>query len=186
MGGPRKIHSKVSRPRHPWRLDRITEENKLLQEYGLKAKREIWRVQSQLKTFTNQAKKLIAATGAQAVLEKSQLLGRLARLGLVSQSAGLDDVLGLSITDFLNRRLQTLVSKKGLAKNPKQARQFVTHEHIIVGTKKITSPGYLVPVAEEQHISFVSNSSLANPDHPERAVKQSAPVKQKPEAEVAA
>ena len=40
----------------------------------------------------------------------------------------------------------------------KQARQFITHEHVAIGEKKITSPSYFVNVIEESKINFVVNS----------------------------
>ncbi len=52
----------------------------------------------------------------------------------------------------MERRLQSLVHRKGLAKSPKQARQLVVHGHIRVGGRRITSPSYLVPVEQEETI----------------------------------
>ncbi|MDO8661186.1 MAG: 30S ribosomal protein S4 [Candidatus Woesearchaeota archaeon] len=170
MGDPRKIRRKFSRPLQPWRTDRITSENKLVKEYGLKNKSEIWKAQSMLAAFTNKAKNLVAATGKQADTERVQLMTRLARIGLVQLGGGLDDVLGLNLQNVLNRRLQTIVLKKGLAKTPTQARQFIIHEHITIGNKKITAPGYIVNVSEEPHLAFVGTSVLIRPDHPARQI----------------
>ncbi len=174
MGDPRKIRRKFSRPLQPWRTDRITSENKLVKEYGLKNKREIWKAQSMLTAFTNKAKDLVAATGKQADTERVQLMTRLARIGLVQSGGGLDDVLGLNLQNILNRRLQTMVLKKGLAKTPTQARQFIVHEHITIGNKKITAPSYIVNVSEEPHLAFVSTSVLTNAAHPARQTKTDA------------
>lgn len=171
MGDPRKIRRKFSRPLQPWRTDRITAENKLVEEYGLKNKREIWKTQSMLTTFTTKAKDLVAATGKQADTERTQLMTRLARIGLVQAGGGLDDVLGLNLKNLLNRRLQTIVHKKGLAKTLAQARQFIVHEHIQIGNKTVTAPSYIVLVNEEPHLAFVSTSLLSKIDHPERQTK---------------
>jgi small subunit ribosomal protein S4 len=179
MGDPRKFKSKYSGPGHPWQRARLEEEGVLAREYGLATKRELWKVASKLKTFASQAKRLIALRTVQSEREKKQLLDRVARLGLLPAGAKLDDVLALTVKDLLNRRLQTVVLKKGLARTPRQARQFIVHEHILVGSKKVSAPSYLVPVSEENLVSFVSNSSLANPEHPERAIKP------KPSAEIA-
>ena len=43
-----------------------------------------------------------------------------------------------------------------------QAREFITHEHIAVGTRKITTPSYLVSVEEEPHIRLIHNIQLSN------------------------
>ncbi len=171
MGDPRRFKNKYSGPGHPWQRARIEEERILSKEYGLTTKRELWKINSKLKAFANQAKKLIALRTAQAEIEKKQLLGRVARYGLLPATAKLNDILALNIRDLLNRRLQTLVYKKGFARTPRQARQYIVHEHIIIGEKKISAPSYLVPVAEESIISFVANSSLSSPEHPERAFK---------------
>jgi small subunit ribosomal protein S4 len=179
MGDPRRFKSKYSGPGHPWQRARIEEERAVSKEYGLSTKRELWKAESKLKSFAAQAKKLIALRTAQAEIEKKQLVDRVARYGLLSSTAKLDDILGLTVRDLLNRRLQTIVYKKGFARSPRQARQFIVHEHILVGDKKVSAPSYLVPVADEARISFVSNSSLANAEHPERAFKP------KPAAEIA-
>lgn len=42
MGDPRKPRKKWSPPGHPWVKERLIEEMKLMGEYGLRNKREIW------------------------------------------------------------------------------------------------------------------------------------------------
>ena len=169
MGDPRKVRKKYSTPTHPWQKERIEEEIELLNSYGLKNKKEIWKTRTFLKKFTQQAKKLVAASGAQAELEKSQLLTRLASLGIIEDSAHLEDVLTISQKDLMERRLQTLVFKKNLSRSLKQARQFITHRHILINDQLITAPSYLVTKAEEAKISFISSSALNSIDHAERA-----------------
>lgn len=171
MGDPRKFKNKYSGPAHPWQGARIEEERIVVREYGMRTKRELWKVQSKLKSFAAQAKRLIALSTPQAKLETKQLLERLNRLGLLPLTASLDDVLALTLKNLLDRRLQTFVFKKGLARTPLQARQFIVHEHILVGKRQVCSPNYLVPVADETQISLIATSSLANPEHPERAFK---------------
>lgn len=168
MGDPRRIKSKYAGPRHPWNKARIEEEKQLKIDYGLKNKKEIYKTQSKLKNFTNQAKRLIAATGKQAELEKIQLINRLNKLGLVTKTAQLEDVLSLTVKDILDRRLQTVLHKKGHARTVKQARQFITHGHVIIKNKPITIPSYLVKSDEEPTIEFLEKSTLYNPEHPER------------------
>lgn len=168
MGDPKKLKKKYSRPEHPWRAERIEEEKKLTKEYGFKNKTEIWKMNSILRNFLSDAKRIAATRTAQSEKEKIQLLGRLKRLGLLPETASLDNVLELTLRDILERRLQTLVFRKGLARSVKQARQFIVHRHIMVGDKKITVPSYLVSKAEEALISFAPRSSLSDPDHPER------------------
>ena len=53
-----------------------------------------------------------------------------------------------------------------------QARQFITHNHIFINTRKLNVPGYMVLREEESKISFNPSSSLSNEEHPERALPQ--------------
>lgn len=172
MGSPRvHIKKKFERPSHPWQRLRIDEENELKRTYGFNKKEEIWRIESVLRNFRAQARKLIGTHTAQAEREKSQLLARLCRLGLVEQNAKIESVLGLSLRDIAERRLQTVLKKKGLANTVKQARQFITHGHVMVGDKKIRSPSHLILREEEGSIIFSANSPIANPSHPARMAK---------------
>jgi len=171
MGDPRTFKAKFQRPGHPWQAKRIEEERIIINEYGLKTKRELWKFTTRLKGFADQAKRLTALRTEQAQKEKKQLLARLSRIGILSTGAVLDDVLALNVKNLLDRRLQTLVYKKGLARTPTQARQYIVHGHIIVNNKKTTAPSYIVPISEEPQLAFVSNSTLANTEHPERTIK---------------
>ena len=168
MGDPKRHRKKYQKPHHPWNKTRIEEEKVLKQEYGFRKKHEVWKCQSILRSLTQQAKKSIAAQGAQAQKEKQLLVQRLHRLGLVQPSASIDDVLSITLKNILERRLQTIVLRKGLAKTIGQARQLIVHEHIIVNGKKITSPNYLVGRDEEATINYESHSPYYNADHPER------------------
>lgn len=179
MGDPRRNKAKYQRPSHPWNAARIEVEKVMLKEYGLKNKTELWKLLSKLKRFKDLAKKLIAATGDQADKERKQLMSKLNRLGLIRADSPLDDVLGLELKDILERRLQTLVFRKGLAKTVNQARQFITHKHVTIGSNIMSTPSYLVTTKEEPSIQFVPSSNLASVDHPERAQKE-APA-EKPE-----
>jgi small subunit ribosomal protein S4 len=170
MGDPRRLRKKYATPSHPWRKDRLDAERALKNEYALRNKNELWKIEFILKGFKNQAKRLIAADSVQAEKERVQLMRRLERLGLIQTSVELDDVLGLTIRDVLERRLQSIVYRKGLARSMKQARQFIVHNHLALGDKKITAPNYLVEKAEEGEVAFSTNSPLGNQEHPERSV----------------
>jgi small subunit ribosomal protein S4 len=124
---------------------------------------------SKLKSFFVGAKKANSAKSEQDKLEAEQLLTRVRRLGLIDETQGADTILGLQLSNIMERRLQTIVLKKGLARTAKQARQFITHEHILIGNKKITSPSYLVTLEEEGLITFDPKSAFNDPMHPERA-----------------
>ena len=182
MGDPRKTRAKYQGPRHPWNKERIESEKKLAYEYGLTNKKELWKVESKLKNYKDNIKKLIAQTGPQAEKELEQLYTKLKNYGIIGHDAGADDVLGLGSEEILGRRLQTLVLKHEMAHTAKQARQFITHGHILVGGRKMTVPGYIVPLTEETTIEFNTKSSLYSPDHPERVVPQATGAGKKDEA----
>jgi len=180
MGDPRRLRKKYSGPNHPWNKARIEEEAILTNEYGLKNKREIWKINSKLKNFKDQVKRLSAMRTAQAEKERNALVSKMRNIGLLSQTSTLGDVLSMSTKDLMERRLQTLVYKRGLAHSMKQARQFIVHRHISIGDKKVISPAYIVRVEEENSILFSGNSPLKNEDHPERAVVERKPKKERP------
>ncbi len=172
MGDTRRFKKSYARPFKVWDDTRIEEEKKLTKSYGLKNKKEIWKAESMLRKFKAQAKKLIATRGPQAEREKQQLLAKLKSLGLTTETADLDTVLGLTINNILDRRLQTIAYRRKLARSITQARQFIIHEHIAVNGKKIAVPSYLVRKEEEDMIAFSGESSLASELHPERVQKK--------------
>ncbi|RME52580.1 30S ribosomal protein S4 [Candidatus Woesearchaeota archaeon] len=164
----KRIRKQYQTPSHPWSKTRIEEERTLIKDFGLRNKREIYKMNTVLKRYKDTAKRLLARTDLQADIERNHLLQRLTNLGLVNKDASVDDILSLTIRDLLNRRLQTILVKNMLARTPLQARQFITHRHVTVGGRIVTSPGYLVSLHEEGTISFTPRSSLSNEDHPER------------------
>ncbi len=168
MGDIKKLKKKYSTPAHPWNKNDIEKNKVLKSDYGLKSRKDILLIDSFLRKYKNIAKKLIAGQTVQGEKEKKQMMDKLQKLGLVLAGSGLDDVLSLQLKDVLERRLQSLVFRKGLARSMNQARQFITHRHIFVGKSEITSPAYLVSVEEENLISFKQKSALADEEHPER------------------
>jgi len=155
MGHPRRITKKYSTPKHPWRAERIKEEKEIGRKYGLKNKKEIWKAHASLRAARHQARTLLTQRTAQSDVERAQLLARLVRLGLLKPDAGIDDILALTTRDLLDRRLQTIVYKQGRASTIDQARQFITHGHVLLKNKKVTSPSYLVKAEEENQISLI-------------------------------
>lgn len=161
MGDPKKQRKKFSKPSHPWQSERIAEERSILKQYGLRRKYEIWKMNSTLKKFLRRAKTIIGEKTAQAEIEKRQLLNRLYMLGLLKKDSKVEDVLNLTLKDILERRLQTLVYKKQIANTIMQARQFITHEHIAVGAKRVTTPSYLVSIEEEPNIKLIHSINIS-------------------------
>jgi len=160
MGHPRKKRKKYSTPKHPWQSERLEREKGILEIYCLKNKKEIWKMQSILKKYTSHAKRLANLKTEQAKKEREQMINKLFKLGLLKKNAGIDDVLGLTMEDILERRLQTMVYRKNMTDTPRQARQFIVHGHIVVGNQKVNVPSYLVKSGEEDKIGFKEGSSL--------------------------
>ena len=77
------------------------------------------------------------------------------------EKQSLDHILSLRIEDFLERRLQTIVFKKGLAKSIHHARILIRQRHIRVGKQIVNSPSFMVRVDAEKHIGIAPTSSLA-------------------------
>ncbi|MEM0128841.1 MAG: 30S ribosomal protein S4 [Thermoplasmata archaeon] len=172
MGDPKFVRRRYETPKHPWEAARMEEERKLLEKYGLKNKRELWKAQSVLRGFRRQARDLQARLRAgepQAERETGWLLDRLVRLGVLSAAAPTnDDVLALTTEDILRRRLEWIVFHRHLAPTPNGARQMIVHGHIAIGGRKITRPGYLVRSQEEARIGYSGRSPIARDDHPIR------------------
>lgn len=178
MGDPRKQRKKFQMPSHPWQKTRIDAEKVLKKEYGLKNKKEIWKMNSVLKRFQEQAKNLIRTNSEQAKKEEKLFLAKLVKLNLLSPDANIEKVLDLNVEDIMERRLQTVVARKGLARTTKQARQFIIHKHILIDGKLMNVPSYLVKLDEESKLEFRQSSSLSDEEHPERALKIVAQTKE--------
>ena len=157
----RRQRKTFSRPTKRWDKSRIDSEVRLLRDYGLKNKRELWKAKDIVTKFRARARKLFGDdTG------KEELFAKLHKLGIFKKEATLDDVLGLTVESILERRLQTLVLRKGLAGTPGQARQMIAHRHVMLGGRVDDVPGYLVTVTEEKTIEFSPNSPVSDRDHP--------------------
>lgn len=154
MGDPKKKRKHFERPRRLWHTVRLEEERKLMEEYGLAIKKELWRTETILRKKRQNARKLLAKALEERVKEEKKIVESLQRIGILQKGAVLDDVLSLKVKDMLERRLQTIVYRKCLAGTIKQARQFVVHGHIAVAGKKLTAPSYLVPKALEGSVSY--------------------------------
>jgi len=168
VGDPKKQRKKYDTPRFPWRTDTMQEELKLIGQYGLRNKHELWRHETMLSNFRGIARSLIGQSAEKRHKRENELLARLKKFGLLPETAVLDDVLDLTLEDLLERRLETIVLRKGLAKTMQQSRQLITHGHVAVGTQRIKTPSYIVTKPEESHIAYSTNTSLANPSHPLR------------------
>ena len=149
-----KVYSKTyTTPRRPFEKARLDQELKLIGEYGLRNKKEVWRVKYTLAKIRTAARDLLTLEekDPRRLFEGNALLRRLVRIGVLDEGKmKLDYVLGLKVEDFLERRLQTQVScvllswnvsnqsmamkvfKLGLAKSIHHARVLIRQRHIRV------------------------------------------------------
>jgi len=181
MGDPKFPRRSYNTPSHPWQGERIKAEQEIVREYGLKNKTEVWKAQTTLRNFRRQSRELQARvrTGeSQAKLEADNLLAKCARIGVLPvDGATLNDILALTDIKILERRLQTIVYRKGLTNSMKQARQLIVHGHIYMNGHRVTVPGYIVTRAEESSIEYNPSSSFTDDMHP---MRQSKPSQKKP------
>jgi len=151
----KRQRKKYERPRKPWDKERILKEKTLLKTFGLRRKKEIWIAEALLRKYRRMARELAAKKDKE---KESILIKKLIKLGLLQKGAGLDDVLSLTPENILERRLQTVVFRKGVASTPKQARQFIVHGKILLNNRKITYPSYLVTSEEEGKINIIKSN----------------------------
>ncbi|CEO98457.1 Small ribosomal subunit protein uS4 N-terminal domain-containing protein [Plasmodiophora brassicae] len=162
MGKDYRNCSKTSKtPRHMFEKERLDRELKLVGEYGLRNKRELWRVQLTLAKIRKSARILLTLEekDPRRIFDGAALLRRLTRMGLLTEAEQkLDFILALTVEKFLERRLQTKVFKDGLAKSIHHARVLIKQRHIRVGRRIVNIPSFAVRVDSEKHIDFALTS----------------------------
>ena len=166
-------------PRRPFEKERLDQELKLLGEYGLRCKREIWRVQFVLAKMRKAARELLTLDpkDEKRMFEGPALLRRMIRYGLLNdEERELDYVLQLTTQKLLERRLQTKVFKQGLAKSIHHARVLIKQRHIRVGKQCVNVPSFLVRTDSEKHIDFSVTSPLGQ-GRPGRVARKRAAAK---------
>ncbi|HUR61230.1 MAG TPA: 30S ribosomal protein S4 [Candidatus Thermoplasmatota archaeon] len=172
MGQPKFQRKHHDTPSHPWQGERIKAENEVKAKFGLKSKTELWKAQTVLRDVRGQARGLISRArnpdDTQGAKEASLLISRLQRSGYLGENATLNEVLAIDLERVLNRRLQSQVYLKGLARTPKQARQFISHGCIKIGERRVTVPSYNVRRGEEELIMIDPTKAIADEAHPVR------------------
>ena len=135
-----------------WDATRIEAEHKLRDNYGLKNLHELWRVTSEIRRIRRIVRNVLSGRVADDV--GRNLIGRLSRYGVIKEDAVLDDILGITPEMILERRLQSLVYRRGFSRTIKQSRQLITHGFISINGRRVHSPGYLVRKSDESVIGY--------------------------------
>ena len=154
MGDPKKNKRRYEPPKKVWDAERISTESRLVRSFGLKNMRELWVSATRVKKMRRYARKLLPL-GDEGVAEAQPMIARLVRFGLLKERT-LDGILSLTTADMLERRLQSLVFRKGFALSMYHARQLVAHGAVTINGKRVTVPGYVVSVEEETRMACTS------------------------------
>jgi small subunit ribosomal protein S4 len=158
VGDPKRFRKKYTTLRHPWVEEIIRDELRLVGEYGLRNKKELRSVQWTLRQIRRSARLYQGLSGAERSKNERELLLKLYKLSLVDKESSLDDVLSLTASNLLDRRLQTIVLRKGFAGTMHQARQLIVHKKVLLDGRSISVPGYLVKRKDEAAISVQATS----------------------------
>jgi small subunit ribosomal protein S9e len=131
----------------------------LVGQYGLKNKREVWRVQYILARIRKAARDLLTLDekDPKRIFEGEALINRMLRIGVLNKDQQkLDYVLGLTTKQFLDRRLQTIVSQSNNAKSVHQARCLIFQKKIAIskGNRRqiVDIPSFIVRKENESNI----------------------------------
>ncbi|NWF95303.1 MAG: 30S ribosomal protein S4 [Candidatus Thorarchaeota archaeon] len=174
MGDPRRQKQKYAKPKRPFETERFEQELELLGSYGLRNKREIWRHRAELSNYRRQARRLQALPPADRVEEEKTLLDKVVRFGLLKSERSLEGILDLTLRDMLERRLQTIVFRKGYASSMYHARQLIVHGHVALDQARVRTPSRIISLAEESRLSLSPRSPLNDPSHPARIAASAA------------
>ncbi len=148
MGDIKKKRKLFSRPKKLFDRTRMDEENVLIKRYGLKNKREIWKVKTAVSKLRRMAKTLIGKDMA----EQQVFFVKLNKMGM--NVTDISDVLALTEESLLERRLQTFLFKKKLANTPKMARQLIVHKNVLVDGTIVNIPSFIVTKDLENKLSL--------------------------------
>lgn len=165
--------NRYSKPRKSYEASRMKDENLLVEKYGLKNKKEIWKTIAKVNYFRKRAMALAKAPEE----EQEVLFGKLRGLGLKVNTTA--DVLALTVEDLLNRRLPTILAKKGFASTVKAARQMVVHRRVMINDRFVKVPSYLVFVNEENNIKIKSSSTKPAKKEEAKSEVEAAPAEVK-------
>lgn len=164
MGHPKKLRKKWKRPKKLFDKERIKLEKELKKEYGFRRKKEIWKLEFDFKNIKRRARKILATKDKEA---EKILIGKMVKMNILPKNSDLEDVLNLELKNLCDRRLQTVLHKKGIANTVNHARQLITHKKVLVGDRIINQPNYLVSKEEEKNIKLIEKIRKEKPKEKE-------------------
>jgi len=158
---PKNFTKTARTPRRPFEKERLDAELRLVGEFGLKNKRELWRIQLTMARIRAHARALLTLPkdDPKRSFEGDAIARRLVRYGVLPrEQQKLEYALSIKQEDFLKRRLQTIVTE--MARTVHRARVLLYQRHIRVGNQVVTSPSFLVRIKSQKFINFSEGSSL--------------------------
>ncbi len=181
MGAPRRNRKKYGKPKNMWNIQRISSDRALINEYGLRSMKELWKVQTEISRIRGNVRGLLSGATGSSQMEHD-IISRLARLGVAQNDSTLDSLLEIKENAFLERRLQSIVFRKGLATSMKQSRQIIAHGFISINGVRINRPGYLVKAEEEKQIGYYKPIEIIQKVNPAEAAVAPEPTPPAPAA----
>lgn len=101
----------------------------------------------------------LPVTDLRRQVQGKSLIRKLEKYGILENSENtLNHVLSLKVQDFLERRLQTIVFKQGLARSIHHARVLILQRHISVNEQLVNIPSFLVKTKSQKKISYFCKS----------------------------
>jgi len=114
------------------------------------------------------AREMLSMDPVERAEREREMIRKHQGLGVIPENATIEDILGLSVQDIMERRLQTVVYRRGMAKSLFQARQLITHGHIAIDGRKVKAPSYMVTRENEANLDYAESSPLHAREHPLR------------------
>lgn len=160
MGEPKKKRKVYDAVKSPWNFKLLGDELKLIGEYGLKNKRELRTYRATLRKIRTAVRETFSLSENDKNIKNVEIIGRLSKLGLIPDNSSIDSILKLGLKEILERRLQTIVFRKGIAQTPYQSRQLITHGHILVNNNVIKKPGFFVNSIDVETVELDPKSTF--------------------------